>query len=508
MYRNIEIVTYKKFYEDRDIIRPLLWTLACRPSYARYIKFIHIGVRKQRLEIQQYQCEHNANDFADEEEDSDDEVSIADPITEFGASVLDLLYQLKEKSLEGFQLVSFLRSSHPSNPYSWHLGSCTPASLLGDHAYLPLKQSRLKSLSITKNPSCWYSNRELLDLGRFRSLQTVSWRGIITASDVVEVGKMLQRNAKHLQDLELNIEGSQCQPLIQSVTTRQSSVHDMPVVFWSLKNLCLAGVGFGSISSDAIVLWNISRLVSLALNECPEVGDFLKTSIDIAQLTLKSFELVTLREPLGSPSTLNSFLWSFQSLERLHLSIDECSLDMGTIWKSIAHHKSTLRELVLNVNQFSFDVLFNGATLPDTDTLQLELDFLGLNCRLSDAKSRCHLIPGGQKLRMIHIRRGPYDGCLDLVNNKYDVAHDLDEFGNWVLGPKGLPNLEFIAYGDFTASYRCPQSRSVFRRAARSLDDHPGEPQVRYEKMPDEEIGFSPELSRFLASLEACPLTD
>ncbi|KAH6666150.1 hypothetical protein B0J14DRAFT_705635 [Halenospora varia] len=257
----------------------------------------------------------------------------------------------------------------------------------------------------------------------------------------------------------------------------------------SLKYLCLTGVVFRLVGSDAIVAWNVSRLASLTLNECPEVGGFLTTSTDIAQLTLKSFELVAYRKPLGSPDTLDAFLRSFQSLRRLHLSIDARSLNKDTIWRSIAHYQSTLRELVLNVNQSSSDIPFNGVTLPDidTDTLQLELDFLGLNCRLSDAKSRCHLIPVGQKLRMIHIRRGLSDGCLDLINDKYDVARDLDEFGNWVFGPKGLPNLDFIAYGNFTALSRSGSSREVFRRGGRpptASSDHRGEPQVRYEKLP------------------------
>ncbi|KAH6665602.1 hypothetical protein B0J14DRAFT_678939 [Halenospora varia] len=285
----------------------------------------------------------------------------------------------------------------------------------------------------------------------------------------------------------------------------------MPTVLQSLKNLCLTGVVLRLVGSDAIVAWNISRLASLTLNKCPEAGGFLTTSTDIAQLTLKSFKLVTYRKPLGSPDALDAFLRSFQSLRRLHHSIDARSLNKGTIWRFIAHHQPTLRELVFNVNQSSSDIPFDGVTLPDldTDTLQLELDFLGLNCRLSDAKSRCHLIPGGQKLSMTHIRRGLYDRCLDLINDKYDVARDLDEFGNWVFGPKGVPNLDFIAYGNFTVSSRWGPSREVFRRAGRSpaaSSDHHGEPRVRYEKIPGEETDFSPDLSRFLASLEACPL--
>lgn len=282
----------------------------------------------------------------------------------------------------------------------------------------------------------------------------------------------------------------------------------------SLRNLCLTGVVFRSVDSDAILALNISKLTSLTLNECPEVGEFLTTSTSVAQPTLKSFELVTYREPLGSPSILDAFLQGFQSLKRLYISVDARSLDLNTIWTTVAHHQSTLKELVLNSNPTSFDGTFDGVSPRCLDTLgvyQLDLDFFGLNCRLADAKSRYHLMPGAQNLKILHIRRGPRDRCLDLMNDKYNVARDLDELCNCVFGPKGLPKLDFVAYGDFTTSSQWRRSRKVFRRVRQppaAFSGHHRAPQVKYENIADEEIDSLPDLSCFLTSLEACHLRE
>lgn len=322
----------------------------------------------------------------------------------------------------------------------------------------------MKSLSITTDPSCWHSNRDSLDLSRFRDLRSVSWTGLSRVIDSVNVCGMLLRNRKHLQDLELDIEESQEPTLIRSLTIRQSSFHEIPNRFPDLKALYLTGVVFKSINSDAISTLNISRLTSLALNECPEVGEFLTTSTSVAQLTLKSFELVTYRKLLGSPSFLDAFLRGFQSLKRLYLSVDDRSLDPETIWTSVAHHKNTLKELILNSNPTSFDGTFDGLSPRFLDTAgvyDLDLDFFGLNCRLTDAKSRFHLVPGAENLKILHIRRGPHDGFLDLLNDNYTVARDLDELCSCVFGPKGLPKLDFVAYGNFTTSSQPRRSRTV-----------------------------------------------
>ena len=267
---------------------------------------------------------------------------------------------------------------------------------------------------------------------------------------------------------------------------------------------------FKSITSDAISSLNIGRLESLTLHECPEVGEFLTTSTSVAQLTLKSFELVTYRTLLGSPSILDAFLRGFQSLKRLYLSVDDRSLEPETIWMSVAHHKNTLKELILNSNPTYFDGTFDGLSPRFLDTAgvyHLDLDFFGPNCRLTDAKSRFHLVSGAENLKILHIRRGPHDGFLDLLNNNYTVARDLDELCSCVFGPKGLPKLDFVAYGDFTTSSQPRRSRQFFRRVRQpsvALSGHHWASQVRYENIVDEEIESLPDLSCFLTSLKAC----
>ena len=112
---------------------------------------------------------------------------------------------------------------------------------------------------------------------------------------------------------------------------------------------------------------------------------------------------------------------------------------------SVAHHKNTLKELILNSNPTYFDGTFDGPSPRYLDTAgvyHLDLDFFGLNCRLTDAKSRFHLVSGAENLKILHIRRGPHDGFLDLLNNNYTVARDLDELCSCVFGPKGLPKLD------------------------------------------------------------------
>ena len=331
------------------------------------------------------------------------------------------------------------------------------------------------------------------------------------ASDFAAVSEMLWRNSKHLQDLEFNVEEPRGTSLIQDLVTRQLPGLENPTMLQSLRHLCLTGVSFELVSSDAVLAWNLSRLTMLTLNECPQVGGLLTTCADIAQLRLKSFELTACRRLLRSPTTLDTILRSFRSLKSLYLSVDACSLGIDTVWASIAYHQCTLREFVLHVHSTSFNTPFTTATLSglSTDTLRLELDFFGLNCRLSNARSQCHLIPGIQHLKMLHIRRGPYDICLDSNNNEYyNVAHDLDEFCDWIFGPNGLSKLDFVAYGNFTTSSQ-PRSRKVFRRVHQTpltSPDHRGAPQVRYERIADKDIDFSNDLSRFLAALEACPL--
>jgi len=141
----------------------------------------------------------------------------------------------------------------------------------------------------------------------------------------------------------------------------------------------------------------------------------------------------------------------------------------------------------------------------------LDLFFFDLNCRLTDAKSQYYLTSGAQNLKILHIRGGPCDGCLDLVNDKYTVGRDLDELCNCVLGPKGLPKLDFVAYGNSTTSSQWRRSRKVFRRVRQppaSFSGHCEAPQVKFEKIADEEIDSLPDLSCFLTSLEACHLCE
>ena len=125
----------------------------------------------------------------------------------------------------------------------------------------------------------------------------------------------------------------------------------------------------------------------------------------------------------------------------------------------------------------------------------LDLDFFGPNCRLTDAKSRFHLVSGAENLKILHIRRGPHDGVLDLLNCMF--------------GPKGLPKLDFVAYGDFTTSSQPRRSRQFFRRVRQpsvALSGHHWASQVRYENIADEEIDTLPDMSCFLTSLKACYL--
>ncbi|KAI3571534.1 hypothetical protein IWW34DRAFT_795891 [Fusarium oxysporum f. sp. albedinis] len=265
-------------------------------------------------------------------------------------------------SLHDNQLVTF----------SWEMGTCIPASVLGPSGIINKCQSTLRNLNLITDWQCYRTDpfwltsgcekRSELSLQGLKDLRRLCWKAP-HEEDLFALSCVVDTNKGHLEALELdfiewdtsagrsfrygNGTPDVC-PLLGDV------LHLSPIaggaIFPKLQELSLSEAAIGPKLALAID-FNVLRVLKLrgCYGWC-EILEHLTASR--VKLEITTFELIAAGDK--SPAveirddTINEFLASFTGLQELYLLVSAPWFPCGQFSSAIANHRATLRQCVLD----------------------------------------------------------------------------------------------------------------------------------------------------------------
>ncbi|CAG9986245.1 unnamed protein product [Clonostachys byssicola] len=339
--------------------------------------------------------------------------------------------------------------------FSWDLGTCIPAEILGQNGILPQKHPKLQSLSVSSDFLCNRGGK--ISVSAFRSLQRLRWRAP-NRSQVDALSEAIENNASHLKELEIDfarwltlkdtisypygglgggisrkVFGVGPQGLYTEVT-QLAGIPSPPqgIIFKEIRSLSLTEV---PLTADLARAINFETLQSLKLRTCPDWFDFLNALVeDKVKINLKAFELT---DDLGeyqktndqyyaaSVASMAAFLASFKGLEQLHLAAFG-SQDSAAAWKGYARdHGEILKSFVAHDRFANWDRQSYGTGQvrdsnyilsrdqvklfkedPSQNPLSLfNLNFFGVCCRTEDLQSLLAGLKERNTLKVLHVRQ-------------------------------------------------------------------------------------------------------
>jgi len=129
-------------------------------------------------------------------------------------------------------------------------------------------------------------------------------------------------------------------------------------VFPALKQLSLSAVSFEHAQMEMAHAFSLSSLGSLKLCFCPGWEDLLRhITSSHQQIRLRSLEIqsdLDYNDGDEEASTISAFLQIFEGLQELFISTSAPSETL-CIWRSMLHHKSTLRRFVHHQRSVNLD---------------------------------------------------------------------------------------------------------------------------------------------------------
>ena len=214
-----------------------------------------------------------------------------------------------------------------------------------------------------------------MDLSQFSLLRSLSWRGLRSAGDFEALRDSLKANCSSLEDLTVDLidwalagdlwftdrrrwDGDQSSNFFAK-DILELETGDSKEILPSLGKLSLAAVSFETMVPELISAFNICKLRSLKLWNCPSSSGLLRELTKSGQvIRLTSFELVVDETECVDfdPEPLQGFLKRFQGLCNLYLLVPGPA-EWGSIGKGILNHKSTLRCLIMHNRTLDLDEL-------------------------------------------------------------------------------------------------------------------------------------------------------
>lgn len=442
-------------------------------------------------------------------------------------------------------------------PASWNVGSGVPESLLGIGGYLPTLQKKIQALSLITYGSPFElpfeENTSTEGIRMFKSVQKFVWKGLRSREEFKSLRSFLRYNSKHLRHLELhmgncgirttdNFDDEFGIPSVKSFVDRiQLRNKTSQLSFPDLRILSLRHTEYIA-SNEIITMFPFDKLLKLTMIDCLFECRLLKMVSDqYSNIRLKYLELVIYRKHAPSLHELPVFLKRFCGLEHLYLCIfDSIKDEIKRMWQAILHHSSSLQRLLYQED--STDDLHSASVVTRVPHISLYssdrplrfpcIESLGVHepiqC-LVNAKSfetsihKLTLIQPNiltnifsqPALELLHIRSqdNPYHDLRYAYNPSSILyirrAEELQKFAEWAFGNTGLPNLQVIAYGDFSPSMS--HSNSILLRRVEPSEqagsDEFGRP-IKFENMEkgkNKHFWDIYEAHRDL--LEACPWT-
>ncbi|KAL3447785.1 hypothetical protein BJX65DRAFT_90990 [Aspergillus insuetus] len=389
--------------------------------------------------------------------------------------------------------------------FSWDLGICCPAAVLGDGGILPRRQKNIDTIRIINDCRCHGHDYWLAG---FHKLKRLTWMPLTWKEDLDALAMGFETFAHQLTLLELDIYdyerkggGAYRQYFPKSQAERDRPnyfawdimglfANENKCIFQSLERLYLSGVPFEMAEMEMVHAFNWGRLRSLHLRFCSGWAEFLRHTmqsgreIKLRSLTLEPSPILDLEGE--EVNTICSFLGSFTGLRELFLSTNE---EHGTlnIWKAVVNHKATLRTFVHNqrISEKFWYTLWDEIgdvdppLLPFTDEefemmrhdpesnplSHLDLEFLGLSLPPVDLKVLLSPFTTKTTLQLLHIRQaGGYSeqyGSWGIDPNRppHPATQWLTDFGNWAFGHEGILSLKGLAFGDFSYDNRHSHDR-------------------------------------------------
>ncbi|KAI8401454.1 hypothetical protein FOFC_18323 [Fusarium oxysporum] len=350
---------------------PSFHTAKTSLQLTRYLHFradfdLHQLHRCPHFSEDRYQDLYHEPDFFDDSSWSSDgsTTSIESPIIRHTES-FDILANAAETilvSLHDNQLVTF----------SWEMGTCIPASVLGPSGIINKCQSTLRNLNLITDWQCYRTDpfwltsgcekRSELSLQGLKDLRRLCWKAP-HEEDLFALSCVVDTNKRHLEALELdfiewdtsagrsfrygNGTPDVC-PLLGDV------LHLSPIaggaIFPKLQELSLSEAAIGPKLALAID-FNVLRV--LKLRGCYGWCEFLEhLTASRVKLEITTFELIAAGDK--SPAveirddTINEFLASFTGLQELYLLVSAPWFPCGQFSSAIANHRATLRQCVLD----------------------------------------------------------------------------------------------------------------------------------------------------------------
>lgn len=338
LYKDLDIEATDEWYLQELDVEPLLRTCSKPISHLSYVKKVQVlSPFHHNLNSR---CIHNRFEDTYLNEEGDEEPCGFAQLT---ANLMSLFRQLKDGSLRSFRLdvplmVSIRQSLLKSS--SWELGTCVPSEILGRSGYLENKQSSIETLSLITGGDCGENMGGgcPVDLSAFHSLRGISWVNLRSAEDFEALGGVLHSNSAHLTELRLDFvdwseaddswfmdrgqfEGGRSENFFVRDILKLS-VGEVVVKFPALETLLLREVSFASAAPEMLYAFNLSKLRSLTLRNCPDSEDFLRGVNELGQ----PIKLISLEVLAGSEyafdicEALSTFLGAFEGLENLYVA--------------------------------------------------------------------------------------------------------------------------------------------------------------------------------------------
>ena len=443
---------------------------------------------------------------------------------------MDILVRLPPHSLRGFSYD--IGSCLPEQLFLPPPVTQADQSQGDRYAYLVENQKNLEFLSLITDPECLpphdgvHWDRRTIALATFERLRELSWRGLWRPRDVKAVRKFLAARSDVVEVLLLDFidwrtpkawrrrRSAIPAGMIDFATyvlSKQPSGCIIPLV--TLQKLSLFGV-YLQVTKELLVALNFMHLKALSLRECQNVPELLRLATsELAELSLLNLELIT---PDGiqedEETALTQFLKFFEGLEHLRLLIAPTAPSRA-YWSSMASHKATLRTLVYHQRGIEPQIrhtrgLFNVARPrsrlynlpPEGDDAShvhaeswatMKIQYLGICAMAEHVRTILQHSTARHTIKLLHIRGdgdcyGPgrsvvallwLEAHAEIYRRWRDLGFDNEnlfpvyELGRWAFGPDGLPNLQVLAWGDFSYRGRFENELGLLGRLSNSNPD-------------------------------------
>ncbi|KAH1436361.1 hypothetical protein KXV29_008097 [Aspergillus fumigatus] len=375
----------------------------------------------------------------------------------------------------------------------------------------------------------------------FKDLKALAWRGLNRYSDFESIKDCFSTLGHQLSSLTLDLVNWDRAMKIWADGFRRQSTQDIPdnffaqnvlnisprdngVHFQSLKYLHLSGVSLCHVEAQMLHSFNIESIKSLELRNCPGSLDLLQQALT-PRKTLKlrelelSLDINSLQRPAHVRSTqiICEFIQHVNHLEVLHLMLPE-PFD----WDSLAFTISTctcLKSLVMHhlIDRGGQNLIDGGIPWPSYlgDVLQAkELTCFGSSTPPDELATQLRKAQRRPSCRLLHIRASGVVlerlanqsnwSSAPVYNFKYGDdppygSGDILRFAEWAFSVDGLPNLEILAWGDFSYGGRYSKFNVILGKVGGDGG---------YRGLALSNVAHLDILENNMGMLAACPLDD